>query len=136
MAKEFLLDFLFNNQNSDDPFIQEYINGEPISSEILSGYSLTQFPEFLPVLEPRFSCNLYLDKKQNAFNALNDISAIFRGMIYWSSGYMFVANDQARDAIMLFNNSNVMDGIFSYSGSASTSRTTAITIRYLSLIHI
>lgn len=130
VAKEFLLDFLFNNQNSDDPFIQEYISGEPISSEILSGYSLTQFPEFLPVLEPRFSCNLYLDKKQNAFNALNDISAIFRGMIYWSSGYMFVANDQARDAIMLFNNSNVMDGIFSYSGSASTSRTTAITIRY------
>ena len=129
-AKDYLLDYLLNNQNSDHPFVLDYINGEPLDIDIRSGYLLTQFPEFLPVLEPRFSCNIYLDKKQNAFNALNDIAAIFRGMIYWSSGYMFVANDQAKDAVMLFNNANVMDGVFSYSGSASTSRTTAITVRF------
>ena len=128
--KEFLVDYLFNQQNSDDPFVGEYGGGEPLDVSILSGYATTQFPKFLPLLEPRFSINIYLDKKQNAFNALNDIAAVFRGMIYWSSGYMFVANDEKKDAIMLFTNANVKDGVFSYSGSASTSRSTAITVRF------
>ena len=72
----------------------------------------------------------YLDRKQNAYNALNDIAAIFRGMIYWSSGYLYVANDQQKNAVMLFTNANVKDGNFIYSGSASTARSTAVQVRY------
>ena len=129
-SKEFLVNYLFNQQSSNDPFVVEYIGGEPLGDSIRSGYATTQFATFLPLLEPRFSINIYLDKKQNAFNALNDIAAVFRGMIYWSSGYMFVANDEKKDAIMLFTNANVKDGLFSYSGSASTARSTAVTVRF------
>ena len=45
-------------------------------------------------------------------------------------GDMFLSNDQAREAVMLFTNANVQDGVFVYSGSAETSRSTAVTVRY------
>ncbi len=128
--QDYLINYLINQQSSESEFVQAYLAGEPLDINITQGVAATQFQDFLPLLEPRFSCNVYFDRKQNAFNALNDIAAIFRGMIYWSSGYMFVSNDQARDAVMMFTNANVKDGVFSYSGSAETSRSTAVTVRY------
>ena len=35
-------------------------------------------------------------------------------MIYWSAGSLFVSNDQKRDPVLMFNNSNVKDGSFVY----------------------
>ena len=128
-AYAYLLDFLTNQQNSTSDFVQTYMAGEPLDADITQGKATTQF-HGLPLLEPRFSCNIYLDQKKNAFNALNDIAAIFRGMLYWSSGYIFASNDQAKEAVMLFTNANVADGSFIYSGSSSTSRATTTIVRY------
>jgi len=129
-ASQFLIDLLVNQQSSTDPYVSTFLQGEPLDPLITKGTAAAQFREFLPLLEPRFSCNIYLDAKQNAYNALNDIAAIFRGMIYWSSGYLYVANDQQKNPVMLFTNANVKDGNFVYSGSASTARSTAIQVRY------
>ena len=128
-AYVYLLDYLSDQQNSESDFVTTYTAGEPLDSEITQGSTATQF-HGLPLLEPRFSCNIYLDQKQNAFNALNDIAAIFRGMLYWSSGYIFAANDQVKEAVMLFTNANVANGSFVYSGSSLGSRSTVITVRY------
>ena len=51
-------------------------------------------------------------------------------MVYWSSGYLFAANDGEKDAVMLFSNANVIDGLFNYAGSASTTRVTSVVVRY------
>ena len=129
-ALSYVIGYLTNQQNSTSSFVTAYMEGEPLDLGVTQGEATVQFSGFLPLLEPRFSCNLYLDKRQNAFNALNDIAALFRGMIYWSSGYIFTSNDQAREAVMLFTNANVSDGSFIYSGSSLTSRATVITVRY------
>lgn len=129
-AKNYINNYLRNQQNSTSTFVQTYMAGEPLDLEVRQGEATVQFHDFLPLLEPRFACNILLDQRQNAFNALNDIAALFRGMIYWSSGYIFVSNDQARESVMLFTNANVSDGAFIYSGSALTSRATVITVRY------
>ena len=128
--RRYLIGLLINQQSSSLDYVNEYLAGEPLSMSAVSGVAAGQFDGYLPLLESRFSANLYLDRKQNAYNALNDICAIFRGMIYWSSGYMFVSNDQAKDAVMLFTNANVQGGSFAYTGSAETSRSTAVTVRY------
>lgn len=128
--QDYLINILINQQATQLEYVNEYLAGEPLSITTTSGVAATQFNGYLPLLEARFACNLYFDRKQNAYNALNDICAIFRGMIYWSSGYMFVSNDQAKEAVMLFTNANVKDGVFSYTGSAETGRSTAITVRY------
>jgi hypothetical protein len=121
--------FLVEAEKSSD-FYQTMLAGEPLSSEVVSGKCGTQFKDNLPLLEPRFSCSIYFDRQQNAYKALNDISSIFRGMVYWSSGYLFAANDGEKDAVMLFSNANVVDGLFNYAGSASTTRTTSVVVRY------
>ena len=128
-AYAYILSYLSDQQNSASDFVVTYMAGEPLDSEIRKGSAATQF-HGLPLLEPRFSCNIYLDQKQNAFNALNDIAAIFRGMLYWSSGYIFASNDQAKEAVMIFTNANVADGSFVYSGSSLNSRSTVVTVRY------
>tara|TARA_R100000008_G_scaffold21746_1_gene11497 strand:+ start:2006 stop:5329 length:3324 start_codon:yes stop_codon:yes gene_type:complete len=129
-AQEYLIRRLLDQQDSDKPYVVDYLQGEPLDPLITQGSCAVEFMGYLPLLEPRFSCNLYLDAKKNAFDALNDIASIFRGMIYWSTGYMFVANDQKKSAVMLFTNANVKDGNFVYSGSSSTSRSTAVQVRY------
>jgi hypothetical protein len=129
-TQKFLIDYLIHKQNTSSTFVADYRAGEPLDLGVTNGSSATQFYGFKNLVEPRFRCNLFLDRKQNAFNALNDIAAIFRGMIYWSSGYISVSNDQSREAVMLFTNANVADGQFVYSGSAETSRSTAVIVRF------
>ena len=127
---DYLVNYLMYRNENDSDFANDYLAGEPLDLEVRSGKASTQFFGYKPLLESRFRCNIYLDNKQEAYNVLNDIAAIFRGMIYWSSGYISASNDQAKDAVMLFTNANVVDGQFVYSGSAATSRTTAVTIRF------
>ena len=61
---------------------------------------------------------------------MNDLAAIFRGMVYWNNGSVFISNDQARDAVMVFTNANVREGVFTYTGSAKTTRFTSVMVRY------
>lgn len=129
-AYKWILEYWQQNRNSNDSSVKDYISGKAIDQISRSGNLSVQYDGVLEILEPRFTCNIYLDKLQSITNVINDISAIFRGMIYWSNGYLFVSNDKFKEPIMLFNNSNVKDGIFNYSGSAKTGRHSAILVRY------
>ena len=113
-----------------DAFVSEYMQGFSLGHGVVSGKAVVEATLARPVLEARFSTNIYIDKEQEAYNLLNDLAAVFRGMIYWNSGFVFVANDQLRDAVAIFNNSNVKDGAFVYSGSSKTTRFTAVLVRY------
>ena len=133
----FLKDLLKNHDSNDlnentsaVNFINDFIQGEALDFDVSGGKIGVNFAGYLPLLEPLFAFNIYLDQQQNVLNVINDLTAIFRGMIYWSSGSLFITNDQKRDAVMLFTNSNVVDGTFVYTGSADTARSTVATIRY------
>jgi len=127
-----LINYQANTYTEAQDFIAEYVTsgGQPLDPEVAGGKLGVDFQGQLPLLEPRFACNVYLDREQNALNTINDLTSVFRGMIYWSSGSIFVANDEKKDAVMLFNNSNVVDGSFVYSGSADSARHTVVTVRY------
>jgi len=128
--EQWILNEFLNNTANNSDFYQTMLAGEPLTPEVVSGQCATQFKDNLPLLEPRFSCSIYFDRQQNAYKALNDLASIFRGMVYWSSGYLFAANDGEKDAVMLFSNANVIDGLFNYAGSASTTRVTSVVVRY------
>ena len=129
-AEQWIFNQFKLSQGSDSEFYLTYKAGDPLSTDTVSGKCGTQFGAQPPILEPRFSCSILFDRQQNAYNALNDIAAIFRGMVYWASGYLFSAQDSEKDAIMLFSNANVQNGTFNYTGSASTSRNTSVIVRY------
>lgn len=72
--------------------------------------------------EPRFTCNLYIQSRNEAFKIIQDMASIFRGMVYWASGALTSSQDAPSDPVALYNTSNVVDGSFSYSGTASKAR--------------
>jgi hypothetical protein len=81
-------------------------------------------------LEPRFTANVYISSKEEAYKVLNDMASIFLGILYYSAGQIIVNQDSKKDPIYLFNNSNVMNGDFSYSDASKKSRKTVALVRY------
>jgi len=72
--------------------------------------------------EPRFTCNVYFQSKADAWVALRDLSAIFRGMSYWANSQMTAVADMPRDVDYQFTRANVIDGRFTYSGTSQKTR--------------
>jgi len=72
--------------------------------------------------EARFACNLYLQGREEAFKVLNDISSVFRGMIYWQQGQISPVQDAPKDPVMNFSNANVIEGTFTYEGTSRKQR--------------
>jgi hypothetical protein len=81
-------------------------------------------------LEPRFSCNILLNQKENAFNLIGNIASIFRCVTYWGGGAFNFSIDRPKDEMAVFNNSNVLDGAFSYGDILKQSRFTRVEVFY------
>ncbi len=81
-------------------------------------------------LEPRYTCNIIFYNKDEAYNVLKDIAAIFKGIIYWNTeGFSFFA-DKKKEPLVYFANTNVKDGLFSYSETAKNKRYTSVEVTY------
>lgn len=81
-------------------------------------------------LEPRFSCNVYFQKRRQAYSVINDFTSIFRGMAYWAAGAITTVHDGPVDPVYLYTNSNVKDGKFTYSGSSAKARHTVALVTW------
>lgn len=80
--------------------------------------------------EPRYTCNMYLQNRQEAYTVLNNMASVFRGMPYWSSGSITLGYDAPSDPVYQFNNANVIDGTFNYVGSALKARHTVALVTW------
>ena len=80
--------------------------------------------------EPRFSANLVIAGKEQAYKVLNDVTSIFRGMLYWLNGEAFIVQDSEKDPVYQFTNANVIDGQFTYEGTANKTRTNQIMVKW------
>ena len=81
-------------------------------------------------LEPRFECNLYLQKSEDAYQVLQHIAGIFRGMSYWNGSQIFVDADTPRDCEYVITRANVIGGHFSKTGTAASDRHTIAQVAY------
>lgn len=75
-------------------------------------------------LEPRFSCNLAITDRGEAYQVIQALASTFRSMIYWASGAITVSQDKPQDAVALFAPANVAEGVFQYVGASSKVRHT------------
>ncbi|HGN9462959.1 TPA: host specificity protein J [Enterobacter cloacae] len=77
--------------------------------------------------EPRYTCNVYVQERNDAYTVLRDFAAIFRGMTYWGGDQIVALADMPRDVDYSYTRANVVDGRFTYSGSTIKNRyTTAL----------
>ena len=83
--------------------------------------------------EPRFSCNVVLQKRGDAFKTVMALSSVMRGMTFWSAGSLTLTQDRPTDASYLFNLSNVTAEGFLYSGTSLKTRSTVVSVSYFDM---
>jgi hypothetical protein len=86
--------------------------------------------------EARFACNTVIGSQAEAFNVLQDLASVFRGMLYWKANTIQATADHGNldgsdvSPVHLYSNSNVINGAFNYSGTSLKTRSTSIRVRY------
>lgn len=111
--------------------------GARIKADMVDKWTLYQVAQYCDVLvsdgkggqEPRYTCNIYIQSRKEAWQVLRDIVAIFNGMLHWSGTQIVATADMpvATNTVRTYNRSNVIDGKFTYgSTSEKTIATTAL----------
>tara|TARA_R100000995_G_scaffold68026_1_gene36682 strand:+ start:3181 stop:5574 length:2394 start_codon:yes stop_codon:yes gene_type:complete len=86
--------------------------------------------------EARFAVNTVIGNQTSAYKLLQYLASTFRGMTYWASNTVNVGADHGNldgfpvDPVHLYNNSNVIGGMFNYSGTSVKTRSTKIRVNY------
>ncbi|HCU0795736.1 TPA: host specificity protein J [Citrobacter braakii] len=80
--------------------------------------------------EPRYTCNVYVQERNDAYTVLRDFAAIFRGMTYWGGDQIVALADMPRDVDYAYTRANVIDGRFTYSSSTTKTRYTTALISW------
>ncbi|MBA6058072.1 TipJ family phage tail tip protein [Pseudomonas juntendi] len=85
----------------------------------IAQYCDQQVPNGQGGQEARFLCDMNLQGRAEAWTLLRDLSAIYRGMVYWAHGSLFMQADmpRAQDIDYVFTRANVIDGEFVYGGA-------------------
>jgi predicted phage tail protein len=112
--------------------------GDLITESMVDKWGLYSIAQYCDVMiddgfggvEPRFTCNLYIQAREQAYQVITNIASIFRAMVYWSSGALYVSQDAPQDVAQIFSQANVVDGMFNYSGSSAKVRHTVALVTW------
>lgn len=113
--------------------------GDRFNDGTVDKWSLYQIAQYCDELvpdgyggtEPRFTCNLYLQKQEEAYKVLSDMAGIFRGIIYWGALGAIPVQDSPKDAVYQYTDSNVIDGQFNYQSSNVSTKYNAVTVSWI-----
>lgn len=76
----------------------------------------------IDILEPRFTCNLYLQLRAEARQVMQDLAALFRGISFWAGGQLQTVQDAPSEVSMHYAPANVIDGLFTYQSNSGLQR--------------
>lgn len=98
----------------------------------IAQYCDQMVPDGVGGQEPRFLCDMNLQAKAEAWTLLRDLSAIYRGMVYWAQGALFMQADmpRAQDFDYVFTRANVIDGEFTYGGAERSTHYSRALVSY------
>jgi predicted phage tail protein len=87
-------------------------------------------------LEPRFTCNVYLQNPGGVYEVLNALASCFRGLVYYSQGKLYLTQDRQQIPVQQFSEANVIQEVddngnvtapcFNYTGTAKTARKSVV----------
>ncbi|UQA69527.1 host specificity protein J [Stenotrophomonas maltophilia] len=80
--------------------------------------------------EPRFTCSLYLQTRTDAYKVLQDMASMFRGISFYAGGQVMASADMPKDPVYTYSQANVVDGRFTYEGSARKVRHTVALVSW------
>ena len=68
--------------------------------------------------EPRMTLNAYIGTRREAYDLINALTSVFRGMSYWALGSVMFAQDRPTDPSVLVTRANTVNGEFEYRGGS------------------
>ena len=87
--------------------------------------------------EPRFSCNVILNQKNDAYTLINDLCSVMRAMPFYSVGSLTLSQDRptntttnTSDAQYIFTNANVSEQGFTYTSVGQKTKFTEVEVSY------
>ncbi len=70
-----------------------------------------------------FHLQRFIQSQEDAWQVLNDLAAVFRGITFWGNDQIYVQADVPQDDVdWVYNVSNVIDGLFTYAGGSYKNR--------------
>ncbi|EOX9020274.1 host specificity protein J [Pseudomonas aeruginosa] len=105
--------------------------GERIDQSMVNRWALYRIAQYCDQLvpdgkggqEPRFTCNLYLQKQEEAYAVLQGLAAIFHGLAFWDGSQITVNADMPQDPVYTYSTSQILnDGVVAYSGTRTRDR--------------
>ncbi|KQE39780.1 TipJ family phage tail tip protein [Acinetobacter nosocomialis] len=107
----------------------------PLMIDKWSLYRLAQYcdqmvPDGLGGQEPRFTCNVYLQSAEGAFEILTKLAGVFRAITFWDGNSIICDADIPQDTYFTYTRANVIDGNFEYSGTRARDRHNVVKIAW------
>ncbi|OCY90919.1 phage tail protein [Acinetobacter pittii] len=107
----------------------------PLMVDKWSLYRLAQYcdqmvPDGLGGQEPRFTCNVYLQSAEGAFEVLTKLAGVFRAITFWDGNSIICDADIPQDTYFTYTRANVIDGNFEYAGTRARDRHNVVKIAW------
>jgi len=116
---------------------------DPDTLDVYSFYSASAYASTLitdPITnttEPRFSTNIIINQKNDAYSLINDLCSVMNAMPFYSNGSLQISQDRptnvstnTSDPQYIFNNSNVTEEGFTYQGVGQRTKYTEVEVAY------
>ena len=87
--------------------------------------------------EPRFSCNIVLNQRKEAYTLINDLCSVMNAIPFYSVGSLHISQDRPTNTLTntsdpqyVFTNANVTENGFNYQGSGQRTKFTEVEVAY------
>ena len=80
-------------------------------------------------LEPRFAVNVYIQQAMDAYQAIQNLASVFRGLCFWNGLQIVIDSDTPKDPVYTFGVVNVV-GEFVYSGTRARDRHSVVRVAW------
>ena len=117
---------------------KRYALGNRLTEQMIDKWSLYRLAQYCDQLvsdgkggqEPRFTCNVYIQSAESAFDILSKLAGVFRAISYWDGNSIVCDADLPQDTYFTYTRANVIDGHFEYSGTRARDRHTVAKVAW------
>lgn len=115
-----------------------YALGNRLTEQMIDKWSLYRLAQYCDQMvndgkggqEPRFTCNVYIQSAESAFDILSKLAGVFRAISYWDGNSIVCDADLPQDTYFTYTRANVIDGHFEYSGTRARDRHNAVKVAW------
>lgn len=117
---------------------KRYALGNRLTEQMIDKWSLYRLAQYCDQLvpdgkggqEPRFTCNVYIQSAESAFDILSKLAGVFRAISYWDGNSIVCDADLPQDTYFTYTRANVIEGHFEYSGTRARDRHNAVKVAW------